>query len=99
MNETNPDNRERGQTAVEELLPYAVLIRGAVCDGFPFGQMYEEKLHELFLAEPGNPDYLELELMGNDLPKSICYLWNHINWLRFDQARFGRALMGLIRPV
>ena len=84
---------------MEELLPYAVLIRGVICDGFPFGQMYEDKLHALFLAEPDNPDYLELELMGGDLPKAICYLWAHINWNKFDQTRFGRALMDLIRPV
>lgn len=83
----------------EELLSYAVLIRGVARDGFSFEQMYEAKLHELFLGEPDNLYYLELELMASDLPKTICYLWAHINWNKFDQSRSGKTLMDLIRPV
>lgn len=84
---------------MEELLPYAVLFHAVLADGCSLEQMYEAKLHELFLHEPDNQDYLELEWMGSDMRGAVCYLWSHIDWNTFDQARFGKALMDLIRPV
>ena len=80
---------------MEELLAYAYLLRA----GFHCEEALSRRIDELFMAHPGDKDLAELEWMSRDLKKSLYYLFSHFNNDDIDREKFGRALMGLIKPL
>lgn len=80
---------------MEELLAYAYLI-GA---GFRLEEAYKRRLDELFMMCSSDKDLMELEWMSGDMKESMYYIFSHINNRDMDSEKFGRALMGLIKPI
>lgn len=78
-----------------ELLAYAYLLRS----GLKVENIYEEKLNQLFLADPENEDLLELEFLSGNIKETIQYIWTHVDYASLDHDRFGRTLMDLLKPA
>ena len=80
---------------MEELLAYACLIRA----GFHFEEALARRIDELFMAHPDDRDLAELEWMSGNLKETLYYIFARFNNDDIDRERFGKALMGLIKPL
>ena len=76
---------------MEELLAYAYLLG---MDLIP-EEIYEEKLHKLFLENPTDEDLLELEFLSGNRKETVRYIRIHIDYNSMDFDRFGSAMYSL----
>lgn len=78
---------------MEELFAYAVLM----CCGFDLEEEYGSTLDELFLNDPTNSDYLELEILSSNEKESLIYIFSHTDSKLFDREKFGKSFIELLR--
>ncbi|MBR1555584.1 MAG: hypothetical protein IJ644_09380 [Oscillospiraceae bacterium] len=72
----------------EELLAYALLSDS----GFDTRQIFEERLHQLFLEHPEiDKDLLEMECLS--IPKAMTYLRQHFDYENFSQDALQKYLI------
>lgn len=64
-----------------------------LCEGFNVENDYQNKLDELFLENPENDIYLELELMSSNIKNSILYIISQFDKWKIDYELFGKHLM------
>lgn len=87
-------NRRAGNTIVEELLVYAILLY----EDLVTENEYSKRLDELFLNDPENEDLLYLE-WETDIKKAIIYIRTNIDYNNLDIERFGRILINKLKAV
>ena len=87
-------NRRAGNTIVEELLVYAILLY----EDLVTENEYSKRLDELFLNDPENEDLLYLE-WETDIKKAIIYIRTNIDYNNLEIERFGRILISKLKAV
>jgi len=80
---------------MEEILVYGLLME---LDSMA-EKLYNEKLDELFLKNPDNPDLLELELICGNVEESIIYITNHINFNSINIEIFEKKLVECLKVL
>ena len=75
----------------EELFVYAVFSN----NGFDVEDEYNKLLDTLFLENPENEDYLELETFSGNMRKSVPYIFTHSDTKSFDIEKFGKVFVDL----
>ena len=78
---------------MEELFVYAVFL----INGFDVEDEYNVLLDKLFMNDPENKDYLELEMFGGNISESIVYIFTHSDTESFDIENFGKLFVDLLR--
>ena len=78
---------------MEELFVYALFMR----IGFDVENEYDELLDKLFMNDPENSDYLELEILNGNISESIVYIFTHSDTESFDTEKFGKFFVDLLR--
>lgn len=73
---------------MEELFAYALML----IEGFEVEEEYDKKLDELFLSDPTNDDYLELESLGSNIKESVFYIMSHIDCRNISLEKYGRDI-------
>ncbi len=86
---------------MEELLAYAYLIAEGFDEdfGMVLSENFENRLDELFIADPENVHLLELEMLGGNIKEMVIYVREHIDYSKLDRVIFGKTLMELLKPV
>ena len=84
---------------MEELLAYAYLIAEGFDEEFGIAELLENRLNELFIADPENVDLFELEMLGGNIKEMVIYIRTHIDYQWLDRVIFGKTLMELLKPV
>ncbi len=80
---------------MEEILAYGLLMElDSTAE-----KLYNEKLDELFLKNPDNPDLLELELISGNTEESIIYITNHINFSDINIEIFEKKLVEFLKVL
>lgn len=79
---------------MEELLVYAILLYEKLVTE----NEYNERLDELFLNNPENDELLYLE-WETDIKKAVIYIRTRTNYNGLDYNRFGKILMGKLKPI
>lgn len=79
---------------MDELLAYAYLMS----IGLDIEKQYENKLNELFIEQPDNKDFFELEFLSGSIKETVIYIYTHINFTEMNYNKFGKTLMFLLEP-
>lgn len=80
---------------MEELFAYAYLVDMDLISG----EIYEDKLNELFLKNPTDEHLLELEFLSRNRKETVRYIRRHSNYNDMDIDKFGMALFELLKPM
>lgn len=86
------DNRFKEVVIIEELLVFAFLLYEEMVTA----DEYNNRLHELFFANPENDDLLHLE-WETDIEKAILYIRTHIDYNAINYDQFGEILMSKLK--
>ncbi|MGN0598491.1 MAG: hypothetical protein ACI4JK_01245 [Oscillospiraceae bacterium] len=76
-------------------MAYAYLLE----NGFDIERLYENKLNELYISDPNDSNFFELEIISGDIKASICYIKEHIDYPTINVSKFGKELMKLLKPI
>lgn len=79
---------------MEALYAYALLL----CEGYDVWEIYSTELDRLFLDDPENDIYLQLELTP-DIKQAALYIISIINKEAIDIEIFGQTLMRAVSDI